>query len=253
MPLPPRAELEEVAVRAGALALRHFRGVAAERKQDHSLVTAADREVEDYLAVELGTLLPEAGILGEEGSAREGRSADRIVIDPIDGTAAFVAGLPTWCICFGILRHGRPVAGLVHVPCTQETYTAIGGQAWWNGRRLDPLDRPPHGDRFVVVDGEAFGRHRFSYPGKVRSFGSGAYHVALVARGAAEGALLGRAHLWDLVPPGALLDAVGGRYEYLTGERVDLAALADGRRARGEIIAGAPAALARLRPMLGGA
>src|SRR5207245_342687 len=96
MSLPSRAELEAIAARAGARALRHFRRVTAERKADRTLVTAADREVEAALVAELGALLPDAGILGEEGAAREGRGPYRIVLDPIDGTAAFVAGLGTW-------------------------------------------------------------------------------------------------------------------------------------------------------------
>ena len=86
----------------------------------------------------------------------------------------------------------------------------------------------------------------------MRSLGSTAYHVALVARGVAEGALLGRAHLWDLAGPGAILAAVGGGYEYLGGWPVDLGALADGRRAPDYVLAGAPTALAALRPLLGG-
>ena len=239
-------------MRAGALALAHFRRVTAERKADRTLVTAADREVEAALVAELGALLPDAGILGEEGAAREGRGPYRVVLDPIDGTAAFVAGLATWCVCIGILEGARPVAGVVHLPCLDETYAAVGGAAWLNGAPLASLgDTGPVGDRFIVTHAHAHRRHRITYPGKVRSLGSTAYHVALVARGAADGALLGHAHLWDLAGPGAVLAAVGGGYEYLSGEPVDLAVLADGRGAPDYVLAGTPAALAALRPLLG--
>jgi len=252
MSLPTRAELEAIAARAGARALGHFRRVTAERKADRTLVTAADREIEAALVAELGTLLPDAGILGEEGAAREGRGPYRIVLDPIDGTAAFVAGLGTWCVCVGILEGARPVAGVVHLPCLGETYSAMDGAAWVNGTSLAPLGAATVGDRFIVTHAHAHRRHRITYPGKVRSLGSTAYHVALVARGVAEGALLGHAHLWDLAGPGAILAAVGGGYEYLGGGPVDLGALADGRRAPDYVLAGAPASLAALRPLLGG-
>ena len=251
MSLPTRTELEAIAARAGALALAHFRRVTAERKADRTLVTAADREVEAALVAELGTLLPDAGILGEEGAARESRGPYRVVLDPIDGTAAFVAGLATWCVCIGILEDARPVAGVVHLPCLGETYSAVGGAAWLNGAPLASLGAAaPVGDRFIVAHAHAHRRHRITYPGKVRSLGSTAYHVALVARGAAEGALLGHAHLWDLAGPGAILAAVAGGYEYLGGGPVDLGLLADGRRAPDYVLAGAPAALAALRPLL---
>lgn len=247
-----RAELEEVAERAGALALRHFRRVVAERKADRSLVTAADREVEAFLVSELGPRLPDAGIIGEEGATRPAAGPLRIVIDPIDGTAAFVAGLPTWCVCVGFLRDGDPVAGVVHVPCTGETFSAVDGLACLNGSPLPMLGVSSRSsDRFLAADGKAHTRRRIAYQGKIRSLGSGAYHVLLAARGAAEAALLGRAHLWDLVAPGAVLYAVGGRYEYLGGSLVDLAALVDGRQVPDEVLAGTPAALAALRPLLG--
>src|SRR5438034_894070 len=178
MSLPSRAELEAIAARAGAQALRHFRRVTAERKADRTLVTAADREVEAALVAELGALLPDAGILGEEGAAREGRGPYRIVLDPIDGTAAFVAGLATWCVCIGILEGARPVAGVVHLPCLDETYAAVGGAAWLNGAPLASLgDTGPVGDRFIVTHAHAHRRHRITYPGKVRSLEIGRAHV----------------------------------------------------------------------------
>ena len=121
MALPSRTELEAIATRAGELALRHFRHVKPERKADRTLVTAADREVEALLVAELGRALPDAGIIGEEGAARVGSGPYRIVLDPIDGTASFVAGLATWCICIGILEGTRPAAGVVHAPVVGET------------------------------------------------------------------------------------------------------------------------------------
>ena len=249
---PSRGELEAVAVRAGALALARFRRVAAERKADRTLVTEADREVERHVVGELGGRFPDVGVLGEEGTVREGRGPLRIVIDPIDGTAAFVAGLPLWAVCIGVLRGAEPVAGVVHLPALDETYSAGDGVAWWNGRPLERLGGElGEGDRFVLAHAKTHLRHRITYPGKIRSLGSTAYHVVLVARGAAEAALLGHAHLWDLAGPGAILGAVGGRYEYLSGGRVDLGALIDGRRAPDYILAGSAEALAHLRRLIG--
>ena len=247
-----RTDLEQIAARAGTIALGHFRNVAAERKADRSLVTRADREVEAYLTSELGALLPNAGIVAEEGTRRPAGEDCHIVIDPIDGTAAFLAGLPTWCVCIGILQRGVPVAGVVHLPCLGETFSALDGDACWNGTplaALAPAATPT--DHFILADGKAHRRHRIGYAGKVRSLGSGAHHIVLVARGAAEAALLGRAHVWDLVAPGAILYAVGGRYEYLGGAPVDLTALMDGAQVPDEVLAGLPGMLAALRPQIG--
>jgi myo-inositol-1(or 4)-monophosphatase len=254
MRLPLRPELEAIAIHAGTIALGHFRQVQAERKADRTLVTAADRAVEAHLAATLTAAFPDVGLLGEEGTVRTGTRGHRFVIDPIDGTSAFVAGLPTWCVCLGLMRDAEPLAGVVHFPCTGETYSASEGRAWWNGTPLPPLGpEPTGGDPFVLVDAGAHRRLQLRYRGKVRSLGSTAYHMVLVARGVAEGALLGPAHLWDLAAPGAVLAAVGGQMEYLSGAAVDLLALADGRRAPEHLLVAAPARLATLRPLLGGA
>jgi len=256
MRLPPRSELEAIAVRAGAIALGHFGHARPERKADRTLVTAADREVEAALVAELGRLLPDATIIGEEGAVRAGRGPYRLALDPVDGTAAFVAGLPTWCVCIGVLERDRPVAGVVHAPALRETYSASDGGAFLNGEPLPPLGAGPgggdrFGDRFILAHARAHARHHLSYPGKVRSLGSTAYHVALVARGMAEAALVAQPRIWDLAAPGAVLEAVGGRYEYLGGGLVDLDELADGRRGRDYVLAGSPEAIAALRPLVG--
>lgn len=247
--LPPRDALERVAERAGTAALAHFRRVTPERKADRTLVTQADRDVEAMLVRDLAALLPAAAILGEEGTTRQGSGSLRIVIDPIDGTSAFVAGLPTWCVSVGILDGTRPVAGVVHVPCAQETYTALGADAWWNGSPLPALAAvAPSADAFILVHAKTHLRHRLTYAGKARSLGSAAYHAALVARGVAEAALLGRVHVWDVAAAAAILAAVGGALWYLSGEAVDLGRLLDGGRTPDYVVAATPRQLARLLP-----
>ena len=202
-PQVTREELESIAARAGEIALRHFRRVTPERKSDRSLVTSADREVEAFITAALGEAWPGVGIVGEEGTARAGVGDGRFVIDPIDGTSGFVAGLPTWCVCIGLIHGGQPRAGVVHFPCTGERYSAVGGDAWWNGTPLGPLDdAAPAGDPFIVAHSWAHRRHRLDGIGKLRSLGSAAYHTVLVARGAARAALLGRVRVWDLAGGG---------------------------------------------------
>jgi len=251
-PAVTRAVLEDIATRAGDIALRHFGRVAPERKIDRTIVTEADREVESYVATALMAAFPDAGILGEEGTVREGQGARRFVVDPIDGTSAFVAGLPTWCVCVGLLEGAVPRAGVVYLPCTREHYTAVDGRATWKGVPLSPLDdSPPAGDAFVLVHSKAHREHSFAHLGKLRSLGSAAYHTVLVARGAARAALLGNARVWDLTAAGAVLLATGGGIELLEGGPVPLETMLDGSRAPGDVVAGTAAAIAELRARLG--
>lgn len=97
------AFLETLADAARPLALRHFRsGIIAESKTagsdaEYDPVTAADREVEARLRALIAQHRPGDGVLGEEQAATPSSTGRTFIIDPIDGTRAFIAGLPTWC------------------------------------------------------------------------------------------------------------------------------------------------------------
>lgn len=234
-----RHQLAAIVKEAGRIALGYFNRTRATRKADRTVVTEADRVVERFLRERCQQLLPGARFIGEETgcTADAGRSIS-IAVDPIDGTSAFVAGIPTWCVCLGLLVDEEPIAGAVYLPAVDELYLALGGTAWWND---DPLERGRlsnvGGDRFVVAYSGFHRRHRVPFAGKVRSLGSTAYHICLVARGAATGALLGRAHIWDLAAGAAVLHAAGGRLLYLCGLPVVWSDLAGGEPARDYVVA----------------
>jgi myo-inositol-1(or 4)-monophosphatase len=236
------SRLVPLVTEAGELARRYFRHVTPERKPDRTLVTEADRAVEEFLVQGLRRLAPAARILGEEfGVAGHPDAPQTITVDPIDGTAAFVAGLPTWCVTLGLVSEGRALGGVTHLPTTGETYLAEHGHAFWNGRVIAAGPRPvAEGDRFIVADS---GFHRSGiarFPGKVRSLGSTAYHMALVVRGAAVAAFLGRPHIWDIAAGAALLDAIGGDLCTRSGAPVDLGSLLGGERVAAPLVAAAP-------------
>jgi len=121
--------LEEVVVSAGDAAMQHFRhGVTPEKKPDRSPVTIADREVEQAIRAHVLREFPHAGFFGEE-TGRHGDDAPvRFIVDPIDGTRAFVRGLPTWSVLVGIEADGVPVAGIAYMPAAGDLFAAVQGQ-----------------------------------------------------------------------------------------------------------------------------
>lgn len=240
-------------IEAGELARSFFRNVIAERKADHTLVTAADRAVEEFLTPRVVALFPGARILGEEFGATGTAEAEyTLTLDPIDGTAAFISGLPTWCITIGLVQHGIAVGGITYLPMTGETYLADGDTAEWNGRSLvRPTTSSGEGDLFMLTHSDYHRGDARRFPGKIRSLGSTAYHMALVARGAAVAAVLGRPRLWDISAGAAMLRAIGGDLRYRSGATVELGALLNGERAPDHLVAAAPGMIDEILKLVG--
>lgn len=147
-PLPIARDLlpavEAACREAGGLALDLFRlgaKTAAKTwsKAGGSPVTEADIGVDTFLNVRLSALLPDAAWLSEETADDTIRLSRRFVwvVDPIDGTRAFMSGSPDWAVCVALLDEGKPVLGVVHAPAGATTYMATGGGgATSNGRPI---------------------------------------------------------------------------------------------------------------------
>jgi myo-inositol-1(or 4)-monophosphatase len=132
----------EAVLESGAIALEYFRRdmeVFDKRPGVHyDPVTEADRRIELLIRERLGKKYPGHRIVGEEhGSSGEGDTY--WLIDPIDGTRAFISGMPTWGTLLGLVVAGRAVGGIMHQPFTGETYVADpvrGSRFLMNGREL---------------------------------------------------------------------------------------------------------------------
>ena len=166
--------LASAAREAGALALRYFRPGArtsaqVESKIGGSPVTDADLAADALMKRRLREALPEAGWLSEETADDFERLSRRslIVVDPIDGTRAFVIGDPHWAVSAALVIDGRPIAGVVHAPALDETYAAArgagatlnGAQAQRRRRLASARRRRPEADH-SGDGGEAWRRRR---------------------------------------------------------------------------------------------
>ena len=127
----------EVAALAGAEALKHFgSALDVETKSDGSPVTRADRNAEQVARTWIEARFPEDGILGEEfGETRSG-ARRRWLIDPVDGTRAFVKGVPLWGTLVAVVEDEQVLAGAADYPAARERIAAARGEGcWWNGAR----------------------------------------------------------------------------------------------------------------------
>lgn len=243
--------LEKWVREAGQIALSYFNhGVKVHRKADRSLVTEADEEIEALLTARLRETYPEHAIIGEEG-AREGRGQYLWAIDPLDGTRAFIHGLPIWGVSIGLLKEGKPILGVFYMPYLDEYYyTGVHGEAFLNDRPLHcPLIEDWDRNTAICVPSNVHRKYIVEFQGIIRSLGSLAAHITYVARGSIVGALLGRPRIWDLAGALAVLERAGGEIRYLSGHKVDLRLLLDGSRSPEPVVVAHPALMERVRSL----
>lgn len=214
------ALLQEAAMGAGEIAAQHFgRGVRSWEKGDgQGPVTDADLAVNDFLRKRLTGARPAYGWMSEEsnplGDLARLKTAATFVVDPIDGTRAFIDGQKSFAHALAVVIDGKPVAAVVHLPLLHLTYMATTGQgAFLNGRPLRVSDRATLTGARVLANRPAFEPQH--WPGGVpdveRHFRpSLAWRLALVGEGAFD-ALITLRDAWDWdIAAAALIAAEAG-------------------------------------------
>ena len=127
---PLLAAAEAAADVAGAVLRPFFRGrLAVAAKSDASPVTIADRSAEQAMRAVLGERFPGHGIWGEEFGRSDPEARFTWVLDPIDGTRAFITGRPVWGTLIALLDEGRPLLGVIDQPVTGERWLGFAGAA----------------------------------------------------------------------------------------------------------------------------
>jgi fructose-1,6-bisphosphatase/inositol monophosphatase family enzyme len=243
------AQIIAWAHQAGQIAMRYFGHVSPDYKPDDTLLTQADVEIEQFLVTQIRAAFPDHALICEEGGRVQAKTASPYAwaVDPLDGTTAFVLGLPGWGIALGLLYEGQPVFGLFYMPLLDDlTYTAADG-VWSNGQILRQAVQPDWGRKgFLAVNSGA--HHDFQIDVlRTRALGGVGASLVYTARGSAAAVFIPRAYVWDLVAGGAILSQAGGELRYLSSKPVEYLPLLDGRLAPEPIIAGHPDLLVELR------
>lgn len=248
---------QELARRAGSVALRHFRSaLTVESKIDGSPVTIADRSAEEAAREWITRRFPEDGILGEEFGAHLPGAKRRWLIDPVDGTKTFVRGVPLWGTLVAVCEEQAVLAGAAFFPAVDEILGGAPGLGcWWNGSRAQVSSISTVEDATVLTTDERFPRsaeqrdgwRRLAESASVsRSWGD-CYGYLLVATGRAEVMVDGIVSPWDSAALFPLITEAGGTFTDWTGSsnafgpNVIATNAAIATRARELLGAGAPA------------
>jgi myo-inositol-1(or 4)-monophosphatase len=218
-----------IAHEAGDIALRFFRsGLSTSAriwsKAGGSPVTEADVAVDTFLKVRLSAVLPAAGWLSEETAddpRRLGR--DHVwIVDPIDGTRAFLSGSHDWSVAIALLKGGRPVLGIVYAPAHETLYAALEGRGAWRDEERISVSRASSLDGISVagpkpiVDRLARGAPSITRPPRIPSL---ALRISRVADGSVDAGLVtSDARDWDLAAADLILREAGGLLTDLRGD-----------------------------------
>jgi myo-inositol-1(or 4)-monophosphatase len=255
-----RARLEaatRIAREAGDKALGYFLArhqLAISHKAAQDRVSEADRAVETLIREAILSQFPDDALLGEEHGSASGQSPFLWVIDPIDGTTPFLAGLADWCVSIAVAVEDEPVIGVIEAPRHRETWVAAHGRgATVNGSplRVDP--------KAELTSGMfAFGGSLRCDPTETGGFvtrlmqsgciafhnGSGALMTAYVAGGRLVGYYDAHIKPWDCFAGLVMVREAGGAFSFGGADR-----LRDG----GPMLAGAPRAFEAAQHLLGAA
>ena len=221
---------------AGAAIMPYFRQrVAVENKErgaGFSPVTAADREAEAAIRALIGEACPEHGMLGEEHGHANPGARFTWVIDPIDGTKAFIAGMPTWGTLIALEDGGKPVLGILDQPFLGERFAGHGGGAYLGERRLSTRPCAALGEaRLFATEPDMFANdERAAFDSlavrvRMRRYGADCYAYGMVALGFVDLVVEASMNRWDIAALIPIVEGAGGVVTSWSGEAVG----ADGR------------------------
>ena len=200
-----------------------FGHIASDVKPDGSLITDCDRWSDATLLSGLAELAPGEGVLSEEGSQTVPESSAFWVVDPLDGTTNFAAGIPYWAISVARFVDGRPCEVFLDVPSLGQRIVALRGRgATRNGEPLTAETRRAATSACVSLCSRSIRvlqrKPDQPFPGKIRLLGVASLNLLSVAMGQTIAALEATPKIWDLAAAWLVLDELGCPIRWLDAD-----------------------------------
>ena len=206
---------------------KHFgTRLQVEWKGDNTPVTRADRETEEALRTRIVKETPDYGIVGEEFGSETGSVDRQWVIDPLDGTKAFIHGVPLFGTLIALLEKGEPILGVIDLPVLGErVHAVLKGGCFHNGHPCGVSEIAKVEDA-LLLDGSITTMEKSGHgpawselrkKARLHRGWGDCYGHFLVATGAAEVMADPVVEIWDIAPLAVILPEAGGRFTSLQG------------------------------------
>jgi len=184
-----------------------------ELKSDNSPVTEVDKQINQLVIAAIQKTYPEHGLLGEEADLGDGSEELQWLCDPLDGTKAFIVGMPHSTFILGLTQEGKILLSVVYNPFTDRLYHAIKGQgAFCNDQPIHANEQPVDGG-YVLVDSSAFPLYEDleAKGAQIEPTAGAGYRCMLLATGRCSGIVQGGADFHDIGPSSLIVEEAGGK------------------------------------------
>jgi len=206
--------------------LKDFGNISASNKSDGSLITSCDLWSDKTIVDGLTKIAPNEGILSEEGAKLIPNTNAYWIVDPLDGTTNFAAGIPYWSISIARFVQGRPQSSFLIIPTLNKKFVSIKGKGvWLNNKKLDfnQNDKKSECVSLCSRSIKILQRNPNSiFPGKIRLLGVSSLNLTSVAMGQTFGAIESTPKLWDIAAAWLLLEELKCSIEWLDKDPLNL-------------------------------
>jgi len=225
-------QIEELSLMINKVAkrqLKDFGNIVSSTKSDGTLITECDRWSDATIVQGLSEIAPQEGVLSEEGCQTVPTSSAYWVVDPLDGTTNFSAGIPYWAISIARFVEGKPETAILDIPILQKRILAIHGKGvWLNGKPLSNQTRESSKTGCVSLCSRSIRilqkRPDKPFPGKIRLLGVSSLNMIGVALGQTIAALEATPKIWDLAAAWLILSELECSIKWLNLDPSELEA-----------------------------
>ncbi len=199
--------------------LKDFGNISASNKPDGSLITSCDLWSDKTIVDGLSSIAPDEGVLSEEGGKSIPHTKAFWIVDPLDGTTNFAAGIPFWSISVARFVDNKPESSFLIIPTLKKKFVSIKGKGvWLNNHKIDPKQNN-HQSECISLCSRSIKilqkKPSSTFPGKIRLLGVSSLNLTSVAMGQTYGAIESTPKIWDIAAAWLLLEELNCSIEWL--------------------------------------
>jgi len=204
---------------------KDFGNISASNKADGSLLTSCDLWSDKTIVNGLAAIAPGEGVLSEEGQKFIPNSKAYWVVDPLDGTTNFAAGIPYWSISVARFVDGKPQSSFLIIPTLKKKFVSIKEKGvWLNNQKIEPKNNQKTEcvslcSRSIKILQK---KPNSIFPGKIRLLGVSSLNLTSVAMGQTFGAIESTPKIWDIAAAWLLLEELNCSIEWLETDPLNL-------------------------------